>query len=358
MSSSQPATRNLQPATRTSQPVILWLLSGCLLIFLMVVVGGITRLTGSGLSITEWKPIMGAVPPMSDEEWNIAFEKYKQIPQYQIVNSHFTISDFKQIFFWEYLHRLIARFIGVVFLIPFAWFVIKKKLSPAMMKRSLFLFGLGGLQGFIGWYMVSSGLQDLTSVSHIRLAVHLITAFITFGFTLYFALELIDPRPAGESEGRKHLNFVRLLFGLIIIQIMYGAFVAGLHAGKIHTTFPLMSGQVIPSDILSYPSFLKNVFDNPVTVQFIHRFFAFAIVFLTGWLWLSSRKSILTGGQTKSINYLLIALSIQFILGVVTLLTAVNIPIALLHQAGAFFLFSAGVFSLFQFTRKTSQQRV
>src|SRR3954465_611885 len=157
----------------------------------MVVVGGITRLTGSGLSITEWKPIMGIIPPMNDHDWNIAFEKYKAIPQFQKINFDFTIDDFKSIFWWEYIHRLIGRLIGVVFIIPFIWFYVKKKFDKSTLKKVLFLFLLGGLQGVIGWLMVKSGLTERTSVSHIRLAIHLITAFITFGFTLYFALEII-----------------------------------------------------------------------------------------------------------------------------------------------------------------------
>ncbi|HRS38956.1 MAG TPA: COX15/CtaA family protein, partial [Bacteroidia bacterium] len=176
---------------RSRRYVAIWLLSGCFLIFAMVVIGGITRLTGSGLSITEWAPIMGAVPPMNGQEWQEAFEKYKQIPQYEMINAHFELQDFKAIFWWEFIHRLVGRLIGVVFLLPFIWFLITRQLDRAMTRKALFLFTLGGLQGFLGWFMVKSGLTERTSVSHIRLAIHLITAFITFGFTWWYALQLL-----------------------------------------------------------------------------------------------------------------------------------------------------------------------
>src|SRR5688572_25205728 len=174
---------------KSSRPIIIWLLSGCLFIFSMVVIGGITRLTGSGLSITEWNVIMGAVPPLNEQQWNEAFEKYQQIPQFQKLNYHFTLSDFKKIFFWEYLHRLIGRLIGLVFIIPFVYFQVKKRMSRQLTRQALLLFVLGGLQGFLGWFMVKSGLTERTSVSHIRLAIHLIAAFITFGFTFWVLLD-------------------------------------------------------------------------------------------------------------------------------------------------------------------------
>ena len=207
---------------------------------------------------------------------------------------------------------------GVVFLAPFAIFLLKKVLSPELMKRAIFLFALGGLQGFIGWFMVSSGLEDLTSVSHIRLGVHLITAFITFGFTLYFALELIEKKPEPGKQNIFLKKSARILFSLVIIQILYGAFVAGLHAGKIHTTFPLMSGQFIPTDIGAYNGFFNNIFDNPVTVQFIHRLLAFSIVLYTVWIFIAAKRNELHSLQKSALTFLVVALSIQFILGVVS----------------------------------------
>jgi len=228
--------------------IIIWLLSGCLLIYLMVVVGGITRLSGSGLSITEWNVIMGAVPPLSQQDWQDTYQKYQQSPQFQKVNYDMKLDEFKSIFFWEYLHRLIGRLLGIVFIIPFFYFLVKKKLESNLIKKLLVIFLLGGLQGFIGWYMVKSGLIDNPHVSHYRLATHLITAFITFGFTFYVALGLIY-EPFGSAQGslsevqgslsttRRSLSgaemnkstnssiiyLSRILLLLGIIQIIYGS---------------------------------------------------------------------------------------------------------------------------------------
>lgn len=341
-----------------NKQIAIWLLTGCFLIFIMVLVGGITRLTGSGLSITEWKPIMGAIPPLNDAEWNIAFQKYQQIPQFQKINYHFDLNDFKTIFWWEFIHRLIGRLIGIVFLIPFFYFLVKGKFQKPMINKVLFLFLLGALQGFLGWFMVSSGLAERTSVSHIRLAIHLMAAFITFAFTFYYALELIYEDVQKKKITPKSFyfkNFNGLIFSLLIVQIIYGAFVAGLHAGKLHNTFPLMSGQVIPSGMNTMDSFASNVFDNPVTVQFIHRFMAFTLVFLCSWIFIQSKKSILNNFQRKGINWLLTAVLFQFLLGVLTILSQVNIVLASLHQIGAFFLFSVSIYLIYHF--KTATQK-
>lgn len=343
-----------------NKQIAIWLLTGCFLIFIMVLVGGITRLTGSGLSITEWKPIMGAIPPLNDAEWNIAFQKYQQIPQFQKINYHFDLNDFKTIFWWEFVHRLIGRLIGIVFLIPFFYFLVKRKFQKPMINKVLFLFLLGALQGFLGWFMVSSGLAERTSVSHIRLAIHLMTAFITFAFTFYYALELIYEDVQKKKitpESFYFKNFNGLIFSLLIVQIIYGAFVAGLHAGKLHNTFPLMSGQVIPSGMNTMDSFASNVFDNPVTVQFIHRFMAFTLVFLCSWIFFQSKKSILNNFQRKGINWLLTAVLFQFLLGVLTILSQVNIVLASLHQIGAFFLFSVSIYLIYHF-RTASQKTI
>ena len=333
-----------------NKKIALWLFTGCFLIFGMVVIGGITRLTGSGLSITEWKPIMGAIPPLNDEEWNIAFEKYKQIPQFQKVNYHFELSDFKSIFWWEFIHRLLGRLIGVVFLIPFVYFLWKKYFDSKTIRKMLFLFFLGGVQGFIGWYMVSSGLTERTSVSHIRLAIHLMFAFITFAYTFYYGLEFISSRKENRLQP-KVASLNRFIFVVLCIQIVYGAFVAGLHAGKIHNTFPLMSGQVIPGGMGAMQPFIANIFDNPVTVQFIHRLLAFTLVFLCTWLFVIARKSELSRNQRTAVNMIYAALCVQFVLGMITILTQTNIVMASLHQIGAFFFFSAGIFMLFHFRR-------
>lgn len=333
----------------SSRAVSRWLLSGCALIFCMVVIGGITRLTGSGLSITEWNVIMGTLPPMNDQAWQDAFVKYQAIPQFKEVNSHFRLEDFKSIFWWEYIHRLVGRLIGVVFILPFIWFLIRKQLDASMIRKALFLFALGGLQGFLGWFMVKSGLADRTSVSHIRLAIHLTTAFITFGFTYWFALQLAYPRAVVPvKSGIK--SWANVLTGAVILQLIYGAFVAGLHAGQMHNTFPLMNGTVFPDNGWVGSWGLRNVFDNPTTVQFLHRFFAFTLLFLVGMIVWKSRQQSLAHPQLRAVRFLLLAVSVQFILGVLTILYQAPLALSAIHQAGAFFLFMSVLFLRYQFT--------
>lgn len=316
----------------------------------MVVIGGITRLTGSGLSITEWKPIMGTLPPLNNEEWQIAFQKYQQIPQFQKINYNFQLEDFKSIFWWEFIHRLLGRFIGIVFIVPFLWFYFKRKFDKSTLKKVLFLFFLGSLQGVIGWLMVKSGLSERTSVSHIRLSIHLITAFFTFGFTFYFALEILLGKINSTSE-KITRRVINILFSMVTIQIIYGAFVAGLHAGKIYNTFPLMNGKIIPEGLFYLEPAWINFFDNHVLVQFIHRFLAGTIVLLSAFLFYLSRMTKINSCQKKGILFFLSALFLQIILGIITLLTSVNITLAVLHQAAAFILFSAGVFLIFIFKK-------
>jgi cytochrome c oxidase assembly protein subunit 15 len=284
---------------KTKRQVAVWLLCGCFLIFAMVVLGGITRLTGSGLSITEWNVVMGALPPVNAHQWQDAFEKYQQIPQFQKLNYDFSLSDFKKIFFWEYLHRLVGRLIGVVFLIPFIFFVSKKKLNREWIKKSLFLFLLGGLQGFLGWFMVKSGLTERTSVSHYRLAIHLLAAFITFGFTFWFVLQLLFERRE-ETGHAKTFSLLKYIFIIVILQIIYGALVSGLHAGKFANTFPTMDGEWIPAGISAMTPAYINPFENPVTVQFIHRCLAIAIVILVLVFALRLRKETFSFHQKRS----------------------------------------------------------
>jgi len=331
--------------------IVIWLFSGCILIFCMVVIGGITRLTGSGLSITEWNVIMGAVPPLNDPQWNEAFEKYRQIPQFQKLNYHFTLDDFKKIFFWEYLHRLVGRLIGLVFLIPFFIFLLKGMLDKALIRKALLLFALGAFQGFLGWFMVKSGLTERTSVSHIRLAIHLVAAFITFGFTFWVALDLIyrEEKPLVHA---KINSLVQGLFALVLLQIIYGAFTAGLHAGKIANTFPTMDGQWIPAGMTALSPGYLNFFDNLLTVQFIHRCLAFLVVVMSFVVFVRVSNQQTAASQQNGIRFLLVVIGIQFLLGVSTLLSKVNVTLAVLHQAGAFFVFAASVFLLHRI-RKT-----
>lgn len=332
--------------------IIIWLLTGCFFIFSMVVIGGITRLTGSGLSITEWNLVMGTIPPLNESQWNEAFEKYKEIPQYKKLNYDYSLSDFKKIFFWEYLHRLVGRLIGIVFLIPFLYFYLTKQVDKPMIRKMLLLFALGGLQGFLGWFMVKSGLAERTSVSHYRLAIHLLAAFITFAFTLWFSLELMYQDKSGTGlQKKKYMRIIQCLLVMVLFQIIYGAFVAGLHAGKFANTFPTMDGEWIPSGIFVMNPVWINFFENPVTIQFIHRLLALLILLLTGWIWLTANKIALNHSQRNGIQFLFFVVAFQFLIGVLALLSKVNIALASLHQIGAFLLFSAVIFLLFQFRK-------
>ncbi|HZW63231.1 MAG TPA: COX15/CtaA family protein [Flavobacteriaceae bacterium] len=336
---------------KDNKRVIYWLLTGCLLIFIMVVVGGITRLTHSGLSISNYKLISGTIPPMNETEWQEAFDLYKQYPEYQKLNSHFTLEDFKDIYFWEWLHRVIGRFIGVVFIVPFLYFLIKKQLTKATVKKALVLLTLGAFQGFLGWYMVKSGLVDQPDVSHYRLAAHLITAFVTFAYTFWVALDLMFPH---KKEINKNLrNFIRISYAVLLLQIIYGAFVAGLDAGFIHNHWPLMSeGKFMHETVyIEQSPWYKNFIEGKSGVQFVHRILAYVVVVFILGIWFKTRILSLANYQQKSIDILLVAVGIQFLLGVFTLLLQVPVWLGVTHQVGAFFLLMAMTFTLHRFSK-------
>jgi len=335
--------------------VILWLLSGCFLIFMMVIVGGITRLTGSGLSITEWKVVTGIIPPLNQNEWLKEFHNYMTSPQFQQINSHFDLNDFKEIYWWEYIHRLLGRLIGVVFLVPFIWFWFTRQLTNEMKWKSLVLFAMGGLQGFIGWYMVKSGLVDRPSVSHLRLALHLSTAFATFGLTFWFAMSLLDSHILNLTKClRNYRRWVLIIFVVVIVQIIYGAFVAGLKAGLIYNTWPDMQGDFIPGAV-QYgirTNGLSSLINNMTTVQFIHRTTAWLVVAGVALLWwMSLQQSLLNSRQRIAVHIVIGAVVVQFLLGVYTLLFAVPVVLGVLHQAGAFALLSAFIYLIHTLTR-------
>ncbi|NRD23883.1 COX15/CtaA family protein [Winogradskyella litoriviva] len=336
---------------KENKTVIYWLLTGCILIFIMVVVGGITRLTHSGLSISNYKLISGTIPPMNDVEWNEAFELYKQYPEYQKLNNHFSLEEFKDIYFWEWIHRVIGRFIGLVFFFPFVYFLIKKRLSKSTIKKATILLIMGGFQGFLGWYMVKSGLVDRPDVSHYRLAAHLTTAFLTFAYTFWVALDLMFPDK--KVINKKIRNFIRWSLVILIIQIIYGAFVAGLDAGWIHNHWPLMNeGKWIHETVFieQNPTYL-NFIEGKSGVQFVHRILAYIVVILILAIWYKAKPLSLTSFQKKGINILLIMVGIQFFLGVLTLLLAVPVWLGVLHQVGAFILLSAMIFTLHRFSK-------
>ncbi len=339
----------------TSQkPIIIWLLTGCVLIYIMVVIGGITRLTHSGLSMVEWNMIVGSMPPISDADWQVPFEKYQQSPEYQQRNSHFTLEEFKSIYWWEYLHRFLGRFIGLVFIVPFLFFLWKKKLSPLMIRRGIILLLLGGFQGVLGWYMVKSGLSKNPYVSHYRLAAHLISAFIVFGFTLWYALDLIYPNQEIETDTSSLRKNGRVFFGFVIIQIIYGAFVAGLKpvVGLGYPTFPKMGDEWFPDTITAFDPLWVNFLEKGAGVQFVHRYNAYIVVILILYIWYNAKKMTLSPLQQKSADLLLWVVMFQFLLGVLTILYSAPLLLGILHQTGAFLLFGSSMFFLHQMRKK------
>lgn len=336
---------------KDNKTVIYWLLTGCILIFIMVVVGGITRLTHSGLSISNYKLISGTIPPMNETEWNEAFELYKQYPEYQKLNNHFGLEDFKDIYFWEWLHRVIGRFIGLVFIIPFLYFLIRKQLSKPTIKKSIILLTLGGFQGFLGWYMVKSGLVDNPDVSHYRLAAHLTTAFITFAYTFWVALDLMFPKQ--KEINKSFRNLVRFGLGLLLLQIIYGAFVAGLDAGFIHNHWPMMNeGKFMHETVyIEQNPLYKNFIEGKSGVQFVHRILAYVVVAAIFIIWNKSKKLSLSNYQQRGVNLLLIMVGVQFLLGVLTIILQVPVWLGVAHQVGAFVLLSIMTFTLHRFSK-------
>ena len=317
----------------------------------MVVVGGITRLTHSGLSISNYKLISGTLPPMNEAEWNEAFDLYKQYPEYQKLNNHFSLKDFKDIYFWEWFHRLIGRFIGIVFLIPFLYFLITKQLTKPTIKKAIILLCLGAFQGFLGWYMVKSGLVDNPDVSHYRLAAHLTTAFITFAYTFWVALDLMFP--SKKDINTSFRNLIRWGLAILLLQIIYGAFVAGLDAGFIHNHWPMMSeGKFMHETVyIEQNPLYKNFIEGKSGVQFVHRMLAYVVVIFVFIIWYKAKKRALSIYQLQGINALLIIVGLQFLLGVLTIIYQVPVWLGVAHQIGAFFLLTAMTFTLHRFSK-------
>ncbi|MFM2214114.1 MAG: Heme synthase [Bacteroidota bacterium] len=338
---------------KNNKSVIIWLLSGCFIVFVMVVVGGITRLTNSGLSMTDWHLVTDTFPPLSDATWQQAFEEYKKFPEYQKINIHndFQLADYKFIYFWEWFHRLIGRVLGFVFIIPFVYFFLKKKLDAATLKKCYLLLGMGAFQGFLGWFMVKSGLVNDPDVSHFRLSLHLTFAFITFAYTLWVALDLLYPEKRAVILPLKKLARVTLVF--LLLQIIYGGFVAGLNAGLVHNHWPLMSdGQFFhESIVLEKEGWLARFTEAKSGVQFVHRTMAYVVVGLILFLYYKSRKFTLSKSQQNGLNALVFIVFLQFGLGVFTLLYSVPLWLGLTHQVVAFFLLSAMTFTLHRFSK-------
>ncbi|GGD28518.1 heme A synthase [Flavobacterium orientale] len=303
--------------------------------------------------MTDWHLVTDTFPPSSEQAWNEAFEEYKKFPEYQKINIHndFTLDDYKFIYFWEWFHRFIGRIIGIVFIIPFVYFLIKKKLDISTIKKCIILLFMGGFQGFLGWFMVKSGLIDNPDVSHYRLALHLTFAFITFAYTLWVALDLIYPNKIEVILPLRKLARIAMI--VLIIQIIYGGFVAGLNAGLIHNHWPLMSeGKLIHETVwIEQPTLLQNLTEGKSGVQFVHRTLAYVVVGLMILLFFRSKKYTLTSLQSKSVKTLVLFVLIQFILGIFTLLFHVPLWLGLAHQLMAFLLLSAMTFTLHRFSK-------
>jgi cytochrome c oxidase assembly protein subunit 15 len=325
---------------RSNRIVANWVLVGVAMLIIQVLIGGITRLSGSGLSITEWKPIMGVLPPASETEWQQLFEKYQQIAQYKYINNHFTVSDFKFIFFWEWFHRLWARFIAIAFVIPFVYFIIKKHIKPWMINPLIILFLLGAMQGLIGWIMVKSGLNDENVyVNHIKLSIHFVSAMLLISYALIFALSL-KVKKDGFVVNPTLKKFTIYLIILLVVQLFYGAFMAGLKAASAAPTWPLINGMMLP-DAMYKNGLLDGLFFNKISIHFIHRLLAYTLFGFTiiWWLKASKLKAPTLFSEAKNLPPILVI--IQVLLGIISVLASPQIVMgsfgvfewmALLHQ--------------------------
>jgi cytochrome c oxidase assembly protein subunit 15 len=327
--------------TTSNRPLVVWLAACSLLVFGLVVIGGITRLTHSGLSITEWQPIVGTLPPLSAADWDEAFAKYRATPEFRDVNHAMTLVEFKGIFWWEYFHRLLGRAIGVAFVVPYVAFAVRRRIPRGYAWPLAAIFVLGGLQGLVGWLMVASGLVDDPRVSQFRLTAHLALAFAIFGAMLWKAMSLAFPRSAGRDafDAPALRRFAVAVGALVFVMVISGGFVAGIRAGFAYNTFPLMGGRIVPSEILLLDPAWKNFFWNMATVQFDHRLIAWLLAFLVPLLAWSVRSAGAPRRATRAAMALLAMLAIQVSLGIATLVNGVPLPLAALHQAGAVVVF-------------------
>ncbi len=314
-----------------------WLYLLLFFLILIVLVGGLTRLTDSGLSITRWEIVSGILPPFTQNEWNAAFNLYKQIPQYNLINKNISLEEFKIIYYWEYYHRILGRIFGIIFLIPFIYLVTKKVLSTNYNIKFFILFLLILLQGFVGWYMVKSGLVELTSVSHYRLAMHLNLALILFASIFWYLLNIKDLKNKKFFKSYKKNNFIKWFIFLIFIQITLGAFVSGLDAGKIYQTWPLMNNNYFPDDLNFNQTNISNIFSNHSLVQFLHRNMAYVIFIYTGLIifYIFYKKNIYL--YTPAL-YVLLMVFVQIFLGILTLLSGLSVIYASMHQISTIFL--------------------
>jgi cytochrome c oxidase assembly protein subunit 15 len=327
-----------------NKPIAIWLLICCMVIFAMVILGGATRLTGSGLSMVDWAPIMGILPPLNHSEWETVFQQYQQYPEYKEINSGMTLEGFKTIFWFEYTHRLLGRTIGLIFLIPLIYFSFRGKINKPLIPKMITMFVLGGLQGLLGWYMVKSGLIDNPHVSQYRLTAHLGLAVVIYAYLFWVALDLLFPPNSTNGDIRNLRYFSVTITGLIFLTVLSGGFVAGLKAGFAYNTFPLMAGHLIPEGLFTLEPLWRNFFENVTTVQFDHRLLATLLFFLIPILWWVARRANLPLRTRWGLHIFLIILGIQITLGISTLLLHVPTPLAVAHQGGALILLTAALF--------------
>ena len=341
---------------KNNKAVIKWLSIGIGMLMIQILLGGITRLTGSGLSITEWKPLIGALPPLTEIEWQKSFEKYRQIAQFKQVNSQFTLADYKSIFFWEWLHREWARLLGLVFIIPFVFFIIKKRIDREMIKPMIILFLLGGLQGAIGWIMVKSGLNDTNiAVDHIRLAIHFICALFLLVYLVWFTLKMSIPaNQILVAPKLKRVNI--LLMVLLFFQLIYGAFMAGTHAALRAPTWPDINGVYIPTGIITTGNLWYNMYYDPLTIQFIHRMLAYLIGILVIVWFFNCRKTPLYSWLFRFRWVPLLLVILQITLGILALLNSMfktAIYYSVIHQFTGMLLLMTIIITLFLSKKRT-----
>ncbi len=327
------------PELARQRVMAVWLLVLCAMVFAMVVLGGVTRLTQSGLSMVDWRPLTGWLPPLQEVEWQAVFERYRQFPEYKELNFDIGLEEFKSIFWLEYAHRLWGRVIGVVFFLPFVFFLIRGWIGRQLVPPLVVIFILGALQGVLGWYMVQSGLVRQPDVSQYRLTAHLAAALLIYGYMFWVALALLGVGGGGEIRQVAGRRFAILITGWITLTIVSGGFVAGLDAGLIHNTFPLMEGAVFPPGLMAETPWYLNFFENLTTVQFDHRLLAEMLILLVLVFWLTMRRD-LFGRRRLLLDGLALVALVQLSLGIITLLLLVPTPLAAIHQAGAFVLFT------------------
>ena len=332
----------------SDRAVGLWLLVCAVMVLLMAVIGAITRLTESGLSIMEWAPLSGALPPLSDGEWRRLFALYQQIPEYQQINRGMSLAEFKTIFWWEYVHRLWGRLIGVVFAVPFLWFLWRRRLRRPLVPHLLAMFVLGGLQGALGWYMVASGFAARTDVSQYRLVAHLAAAAAIYAYVLWLAIALLVPQPEPSADPRtgRLRRLMAGLAGLVAATMAAGGFVAGLDAGFIYNTFPLMGGRLVPGEYGDLRPWALNLFENAAAVQFNHRVLATLTAAAAIGLWLYSRRLRLAPRARTACALVLAATAAQFALGVAALMLVVPVWLGALHQGLAFVLLALSLLAV------------